>query len=155
MMTDIGCCFARHAPLLKPFQPRKTVSLASGPVEVKVRNPAELLLLAGVARVSTTQFLFPAKDSSRITFFFGFFDFSLRLIEHRQARVSENVVGVDFYESAGGRDCLIEAAGVEQSHAEPVQGILIIGIDLEGLSVFPDGIIKFVVAESINSLLEV
>src|SRR5437667_10025851 len=75
------------------------------------------------------QFLLPPQDPRDIAFFLCFFDSALRLVEHRQAGVGEDVIWIDFDKFFGGRDRVIQTAAVEQGHAYAVQGVLILGVD--------------------------
>ena len=96
----------------------------------------------------------PAQDLGSVAFLLCFLDAALRLIDHGEAGVGENVVTVDRDEPLRGFGGFFEATVVEESHPESMQGILIVGIDLEGLVVKANGLIQLVVSECIHGLLE-
>src|SRR5215470_5905345 len=83
----------------------------------------------------SAKFLFPAQNAGYIPFFFSIFDATLGLVEHGQAGMSEDIVLVDFDELFGSCDRLFYPASIEQSHAQTVQRVLIIGINLQCLLV--------------------
>src|SRR5215470_8198598 len=102
----------------------------------------------------SAKFLLPAQDAGYIPFFFSIFDATLGLIEHGQAGMSENVILVDFDELFRSCDRLLYPAAVEQSHAQPVQRVLIVGINLQCLLVMVNRLVQLLVAKRINGLLK-
>src|SRR5881396_3157617 len=69
--------------------------------------------------------------------------------------MGEHVVFIDFDELFGSRDRFVYPAATEQRHAQAVQSILVIGVDLQGLSVLLNGLIQVIVAECVDRLLEI
>lgn len=68
--------------------------------------------------------------------------------------MGENVIIVDLNEALCGLGGLVIASMVEKRHAKPVEGILILGIDLEGFPIKLDRLIQPAFAESIDGLFE-
>ncbi len=69
--------------------------------------------------------------------------------------MGEDVVFIDFNELFGSRDRFVYPAATEQRHAQAVQSILVIGVDLQGLSVLLNSLIQVIVAECVDRLLEI
>src|SRR5436309_2905802 len=101
------------------------------------------------------EFLFPAKNSGDIALLFGFFDPALRLVEHGQTGMSKDVVLIEFDESFCGCNRFVRAPAVEKRHSQAMQGILVVGIDLQGLFIGFDGLVELVITERVNRGLEV
>ena len=69
--------------------------------------------------------------------------------------MSEDVVLIQFDEPSSGRNRFVHAPAVEKRHSQAMQGILVVGIDLQGLFVGFDGLIELVITERVNRVLEV
>src|SRR5713226_3090709 len=106
------------------------------------------------SRIST-KFLLPTEDSGRIALFFGFFDPALRLIEHGKAGVGKDVDLIDFDEFLGRRYGLLNASAIEKSHAEPMKGILIVRIKVQGFLIGFNSLVQLLVAKRVYRLFEI
>src|SRR5213593_435608 len=92
-----------------------------------------------------TELLLPAEDPSRVTFLFRFLDSALGLVEHGEAGVSQDIVVIDFNESLRRCNRLLYPPAIEQGHTQPMEGILIVRIDLQGFVVVVDRFVQLVV----------
>src|SRR5262245_13283639 len=74
---------------------------------------------------SLSKLFFPSHDLGDIAFLLSIFDATLGVVNHGKTGVGKNVVAVDFDEAFCSFCSFVKAAMVEESHAEPMKGILV------------------------------
>lgn len=98
--------------------------------------------------------MLPPHDLRDVPLFFGRLNQPLCLIKHRQAGMGENVLAVDFDELFRHLDRFVIASAIKEGHTQPVQDVLIVRINLQGLAVKFDGFVELIVSKSLYGLLK-
>src|SRR5580765_4912099 len=92
----------------------------------------------------------PVEDAGLRALGLGLGDAAGRLVEARQARVRERVVGRELAEPLPRLDGLVVAAELAEGHGEPVPGIREVGIERQRLAIHRDRLLGPAVAEQVD-----